>query len=73
MDLSGSFDYLERTGRLIDFKVTSAWATLNALENPKPEWENQLNVLDFLCRKNQKTLTSYSKPIKVRSLSIMAI
>ena len=71
--LSGSFDYLERTGRLIDFKVTSAWATLNALENPKPEWENQLNVLDFLCRKNQKTLTSYSKPIKVRSLSIMAI
>jgi hypothetical protein len=71
--LSGSFDYLERDGRLIDFKVTSAWATLNALENPKPEWENQLNVLDFLCRKNQKTLTSYSKPIKVRSLSIMAI
>ena len=71
--LSGSFDYLERDGRLIDYKVTSAWATLNALTNPKPEWENQLNVLDFLCRKNQKTLTSYSKPIKVRSLSIMAI
>jgi len=60
--LSGSFDYLERGGRLIDFKVTSAYAVKGALENP-----------NFLCRKNQKDLTSYGKPIKVKSLNIMAI
>jgi hypothetical protein len=46
---------------------------LDALTNGKDEWENQLNVLDFLCRKNQKDLTRYKKEIKVKSLSIMAI
>jgi hypothetical protein len=71
--LSGQFDYLTRDGNLIDFKVTSAWAALSALTNGKDEWENQLNVLDFLCRKNQKDLTRYKKEIKVKSLSIMAI
>ena len=71
--LSGQFDYLTRDGNLIDFKVTSAWAALSALTNGKDEWENQLNVLDFLCRKNQKDLTKYKKEIKVKSLSIMAI
>ena len=71
--LSGQFDYLTRDGNLIDFKVTSAWAALDALTNGKDEWENQLNVLDFLCRKNQKDLTRYKKEIKVKSLSIMAI
>jgi len=71
--LSGQFDYLTRDGNLIDFKVTSAWAALDALTNGKDEWENQLNVLDFLCRKIQKDLTRYKKEIKVKSLSIMAI
>ena len=71
--LSGQFDYLTRDGNLIDFKVTSAWAALDALTNGKDEWENQLNVLDFLCRKNQKDLTRYKKEIKVKSLSIMEI
>lgn len=71
--LSGQFDYLTRDGNLIDFKVTSAWAALDALTNGKDEWENQLNVLDFLCRKNQKDLTRYKKEIKVKSLSVMAI
>lgn len=71
--LSGQFDYLTRDGNLTDFKVTSAWAALDALTNGKDEWENQLNVLDFLCRKNQKDLTRYKKQIKVKSLSIMAI
>ena len=71
--LSGQFDYLTRDGNLIDFKVTSAWAALSALTNGKDEWENQLNVLDFLCRKNKKDLTKYKKEIKVKSLSIMAI
>ena len=71
--LSGQFDLLSRQGDLTDFKVTSAWAALDALTNGKDEWENQLNVLDFLCRKNQKTLTSYKKEVKVKSLNIMAI
>ena len=71
--LSGQFDLLSRQGDLTDFKVTSAWAALDALTNGKAEWENQLNVLDFLCRKNQKTLTRYKKEVKVKSLNIMAI
>ena len=52
--LSGAFDLLTGDGKLIDFKVTSAWSALDALTNGKAEWEQQLNVLDFLCRKNQK-------------------
>ena len=71
--LSGQFDLLSRQGDLTDFKVTSAWAALDALTNGKDEWENQLNVLDFLCRKNQKPLTRYKKEVKVKSLNIMAI
>ena len=71
--LSGQFDLLSRQGDLTDFKVTSAWAALDAFTNGKDEWENQLNVLDFLCRKNQKTLTRYKKEVKVKSLNIMAI
>ena len=71
--LSGQFDLLSRQGDLTDFKVTSAWAALDALTNGKDEWEYQLNVLDFLCRKNQKTLTRYKKEVKVKSLNIMAI
>lgn len=71
--LSGQFDLLSRQGDLTDFKVTSAWAALKALTDGKDEWENQLNVLDFLCRKNQKTLTRYKKEVKVKSLNIMAI
>jgi hypothetical protein len=71
--LSGQFDYLTKEGNLIDFKTTSAWSALDALTNGKDEWEQQLNVLDFLCRKNQKDLVRYKKQIKVKSLSIMAI
>lgn len=71
--LSGAFDLLTRQGNLTDFKVTSAWAALDAMTNGKAEWEQQLNVLDFLCRKNQKDLTRYKKQVKVKSLSIMAI
>ena len=71
--LSGQFDLLEKEGRLMDFKVTSVWQILRALEEGKSEWDNQLNVLDFLCRKNQKELTMHGKEIKVRSLNILAI
>ena len=52
--LSGQFDLLNREGHLIDFKCTSAWSVVSALSEGKPEWENQLNVLDFLCSKNPK-------------------
>jgi hypothetical protein len=71
--LSGAFDLLTSDGKLIDFKCTSAWSALDALTKGKAEWEQQLNVLDFLCRKNQKDLTRYKKTLKVKSLSIMAI
>lgn len=33
--LSGQFDLLTSTGELIDFKVTSAWSALEALEKAK--------------------------------------
>ena len=71
--LSGAFDLLNRDGHLIDFKVTSAWSVLSALEKGKPEWENQLNVLDFLASKNPKELVNYKTEIKVKRLSVMAI
>ncbi len=71
--LSGAFDLLNREGHLIDFKTTSAWAVVSALNEGKPDWENQLNVLDFLCRKNPKELINYKTKIKVKRLSIMAI
>ena len=71
--LSGAFDLLNRDGHLIDFKTTSSWAVVNALKEPKVDWENQLNVLDFLCRKNPKELINYTTHIKVKRLSVMAI
>jgi hypothetical protein len=71
--LSGAFDLLTADGQLMDFKCTSAWSALDALTKGKVEWEQQLNVLDFLVRKNQKDVTRYNKPIKVKSLNIMAI
>ena len=73
-------DLAERRLFYKDDKITNGWTLsgqfdllLDALTNGKDEWENQLNVLDFLCRKNQKTLTRYKKEVKVKSLNIMAI
>ena len=72
--LSGQFDLLTSKGELIDFKVTSAWAALDALKNGKSEWEQQLNVLDYLSRHTDHSLKNYlGKTLKVKSLSIMAI
>lgn len=72
--LSGQFDLLTAKGELIDFKVTSAWAALDALKNGKAEWEQQLNVLDYLSRHTDHSLKNYlGKTLKVKSLSIMAI
>ena len=65
--LSGQLDLLTSNGNLIDFKVTSAWTAMDALQNSKTEWEQQLNVLDFLCRNNKEV------QYPVKSLSIMAI
>jgi hypothetical protein len=50
-NLSGQFDLLS-DATLIDFKITSVWTVIHAWQEGKPEWENQLNVLDWLCRKN---------------------
>ena len=60
-------------GNLIDFKTTSAYSAISSSESGKPEWEQQLNVLDFLCRKNQNELTVGSKNIQVKDLSIVAV
>lgn len=72
--LSGQFDLLTSKGELIDFKVTSAWSALDALQNGKTEWEQQLNVLDYLSRHTDHSLKNYlGKTLQVKSLSIMAI
>lgn len=66
--LSGTFDYLSHDGQLIDFKTTSAWSAMDATIKGKPEWEAQLNILDWLIRHSPSEIK-----IKVKSLSIMAI
>tara|TARA_R110000823_G_scaffold41825_2_gene109834 strand:- start:1621 stop:2514 length:894 start_codon:yes stop_codon:yes gene_type:complete len=66
--LSGTFDYLSTEGQLIDFKTTSAYSAIDALTKGKKEWEAQLNILDWLIRNSNVKL-----PIKVKSLTIMAI
>lgn len=72
--LSGQFDLLTSTGELIDFKVTSAWSALEALEKGKDEWERQLNVLDYLIRHNDTELRNPNgKELEVKSMAIMAI
>ena len=72
--LSGQFDLLTGAGDLIDFKVTSAWSALEALEKGKDEWERQLNVLDYLIRHNDTELKNpKGKELQVKSMSIMAI
>ena len=72
--LSGQFDLLTVSGDLIDFKVTSAWSALEALEKGKSDWERQLNVLDWLVRNNDTELRSNNgKELEVKSMYIMAI
>lgn len=66
--LSGQFDYITSEGDLIDFKTTSAWSALDALQNGKDEWEEQLNILDFLVRHNPDKVN-----IKINKLYIIAI
>jgi len=66
--ISGQFDYITGDGELIDFKVTSAWSALDALQNGKDEWEEQLNILDFLVRHNPDKVN-----IKINKLYIIAI
>jgi len=72
--LSGQFDLLTASGDLIDFKVTSAWSALEALEKGKSDWERQLNVLDWLVRNNDTELKNNNgKELEVKSMYIMAI
>ncbi len=72
--LSGQFDLLTASGDLIDFKVTSAWSALEALEKGKLEWERQLNVLDWLIRWNDTELRNKNgKELAVKKMYIMAI
>tara|TARA_R110002051_G_scaffold168842_2_gene239430 strand:- start:2237 stop:3136 length:900 start_codon:yes stop_codon:yes gene_type:complete len=66
--LSGQFDVLNKDGNLIDVKNCSVWGVVYG----KIEWEQQLNILDFLCRKNSEVLTIDGKSIAVKKLSILA-
>jgi len=66
--LSGQFDYITSEGDLIDFKTTSAWSALDALQNGKDEWEEQLNILHFLAKHNPDKVN-----IKINKLYIVAI
>lgn len=58
--VSGQFDVLE-DGCLQDFKVTSVWSVMG---DTKIEWEQQLNLLRYLCHVNK---------LGVDSLRIVAI
>jgi hypothetical protein len=51
--VSGQFDLYERaTETLFDYKFVGAYAIKLALREGKPEWEQQLNSLAFLARRN---------------------
>lgn len=51
--ISGQFDLYERaTETIFDYKFVGAYAIKLALREGKPEWEQQLNCLAFLARKN---------------------
>jgi len=50
--VSGQFDLLTVLRALQDFKMTSVWAIKDALANGKKEWEQQLNLLAVLVRKD---------------------
>lgn len=71
--LSGQLDLLTSNNELIDFKVTSVWTAMDALKSEKSEWEQQLNILDFLCSKNSKELIANDKQLNPDTLNILAI
>jgi hypothetical protein len=55
--ISGQFDLYERaTETLFDYKFVGAYAIKLALREGRPEWEQQLNSLAFLARKNGITV-----------------
>ena len=71
--LSGQLDLLTSNNELIDFKVTSVWTAMDALKSEKSEWEQQLNILDFLCHHNASELKVGEKQLKPTTLNILAI
>jgi len=71
--LSGQLDLLTNNNELIDFKVTSVWTAMDALKSEKSEWEQQLNILDFLCHHNATELKVGEKQLKPTTLNILAI
>ena len=52
--LSGQFDLLDKDGVLWDAKTTKTFNAKQMIKDNavKKEWEAQLNIYDFLCRKN---------------------
>lgn len=62
--ITGHVDLITNEGCIHDYKCTSAWSFILGKEDVKPEWEAQLNVYAWLCRKNG---------IEVKKLQIDAI
>ena len=57
--VSGQFDLYERaTQTLFGYKFVGAYAIKLALREGRPEWEQQLNALAFLARKNNIPVTN---------------
>ena len=54
--VSGQADSLTLEGILRDYKLTSVWAIKSMLEGGKTEWEQQLNLLAALARRNGMTV-----------------
>lgn len=52
--VSGQVDLIPEEQKIIDYKLTSIYAVKDGL---KPEWLNQINLLAFLCGKNNITIT----------------
>ena len=57
--ISGQTDSISVDDKILkDYKVTSSWTVMNALKEGKEEWEQQLNIYDWLFRQNypEKTI-----------------
>ena len=47
--ISGQYDSLALDDKILrDYKVTSVWSVISAMDKGKVDWENQLNMLAWL-------------------------
>lgn len=75
-NVSGQFDHLSKEGVLTDYKITSVWTVLNALQEGKEEWEEQLNLLAQLIKLDDSRYIDSGKSMtlpEVEKIQIVAI